>query len=359
MSGNTTDYGSMQRRILILAEGRFSPLKSKTANATLAYLPNEVVAVIDSTKAGLTAQQVLGYGGNIPVIKDLDQGLKLDPTHLLIGIAPSGGQLPDTWRDIIKKTLRAKLHLLSGLHTILSDDAEFARVAQENDVTITDYRKIPPEYEVVAKGTWRNRKAKVVLTVGTDCNIGKMTTLLEMHKDMLQRGLKTDFVATGQTGMLLRGQGIAVDSIIGDYIAGCVELEVDRSIAEGFEYILVEGQGSLTHMAYSGVTYGLMHGTMPDAMIMCHQPTRVKDDYGLVLPDLNRLIRLHEEVVNIFRPTKVVAVGLNSIGLTDKESQEVGEKIENETGLPAVDAFRFGPRKLTDALIQYFDSKKQ
>jgi uncharacterized NAD-dependent epimerase/dehydratase family protein len=268
----------MQRRILILAEGRFSPLKSKTAHATLAYLPYEVVAVIDSTKAGLTAQQVLGYGGNIPVIKDLDQGLKLDPTHLLIGIAPSGGQLPDTWRDIIRKTLRAKLHLLSGLHTILSDDAEFARVAQENDVTITDYRKIPPEYEVVAKGTWRNRKAKVVLTVGTDCNIGKMTTLLEMHKDML-----------------LRGQGIAVDSIIGDYIAGCVELEVDRSIAEGFEYILVEGQGSLMHMGYSGVTYGLMHGTMPDAMIMCHQPTRVKDDYGLVLPDLNRLIRLHEE----------------------------------------------------------------
>jgi uncharacterized NAD-dependent epimerase/dehydratase family protein len=347
----------MQRRILILAEGRFSPLKSKTANATLAYLPNEVVAVIDSTKAGLTAQQVLGYGGNIPVIKDLDQGLKLNPTHLLIGIAPSGGQLPNTWRDIIKQTLRAKLHLLSGLHTILSDDAEFARVAQENNVTITDYRKIPPEYEVVAKGTWRNRKAKVVLTVGTDCNIGKMTTLLEMHKDMLQRGLKTDFVATGQTGMLLRGQGIAVDSIIGDYIAGCVELEVDRSIAEGFEYILVEGQGSLTHMGYSGVTYGLMHGTMPDAMIMCHQPTRVKDDYGLVLPDLNRLIGLHEEVVNIFRPTKVVAVGLNSIGLTDKESQEVGEKIENETGLPAVDAFRFGPKKLTDALIQYFDSK--
>jgi len=348
-----------QRRILALAEGRFSPLKSKTANGAIAYLPDEVVGVIDSTKAGLTSQQVLGYGGAIPVVRGLEEGLKLAPTHLLIGIAPSGGQLPDSWRGTICQALMAHLHVLSGLHTILSDDREFASLAQQNGVTLTDYRKIPPESEVVAKGSWRTRKANVVLTVGTDCNIGKMTTILEVHKEMVRRGLKADFVATGQTGMMIRGRGIAVDSLVGDYIAGAIELEVDRSVAEGFEYILVEGQGALTHMGYSSVTLGLMHGTMPDAMILCHQPTRVKDDYGITLPEINRLIELHESVIRFFRETKVIAIGLNSVGLSDDEAAEAGARIEKATGLPAVDAFRFAPKLLTDAVVNYFTSRNR
>ncbi|MCX6134794.1 MAG: DUF1611 domain-containing protein [Ignavibacteriales bacterium] len=346
----------MQRRILALAEGRFSPLKSKTANGAIAYLPGEVIGVIDSTKAGMNAQQVLGYGGPIPVVRNLDEGLRLNPTHLLIGIAPSGGRLPDAWRDIIRNTIKAGLHILSGLHTILSDDTEFKTLAGEHGVSLTDYRKILPESEVVARGSWRTRSAKVILTIGTDCNIGKMTTMLEVHKDLVRRGLRTDFVATGQTGMMIRGRGVAVDSLIGDYIAGAIELEVDRSVAEGYEYILVEGQGALTHIGYSSVTLGLIHGTMPDAMILCHQPTRLKDDYGLVLPDLNTLIAFHETVVRYFHETKVVAIGLNSVGLTNEESQEAAGRITDLTGLPAVDAFRFGPEKLTDAVIEYFSS---
>jgi uncharacterized NAD-dependent epimerase/dehydratase family protein len=341
------------RRILALAEGRFSPLKSKTANGAIAYLPQEIVGVIDSTKAGLTAQQVLGYGGSIPVVRSLEEGLRLNPTHLLVGIAPSGGLLPDSWRDLLRQALRARLHVLSGLHSILSDDPEFLTLAQENGVTLTDYRKILPDSEVVAKGTWRNRSAHVILTVGTDCNIGKMTTLLEVHKELLRRRLKSDFVATGQTGMLIRGRGVAVDSLIGDYIAGAIEREIDQSVAEGYEYILVEGQGALTHMGYSGVTLGLMHGAMPDVMILCHQVTRVKDDYGLMIPNLKKLIELHESVVDFFRKTKIVAIGLNSVGLSDDESRRAAEQIEELTGLPAVDAFRFGSTKLADAIVSY------
>lgn len=343
----------MERRILILAEGKFSPLRSKTANGAIAYLPDQVVGVIDSTKAGLTAQQVLGYGGSIPVVKSLEEGLQLHPTHLLIGIAPTGGRLPEAWRDILKQALRSRLHILSGLHTILSDDPEFSRLALEYGVTITDYRKIPPESEVVAKGTWRTRRAKTILTVGTDCNIGKMTTIVQVHRDFLQRGLKADFVATGQTGILIRGRGIAVDSIISDYIAGCIELEIDRSEQEGYDYIFVEGQGALTHMGYSGVTLGLIHGTMPDAMILCHQPTRLNDDYGLPIPDLKRIIKLHEDVVTFFKPTKVVGIGINSVGLSEEQSLAAAEAIERETGLPAIDTFRFGAAKLSDALLNY------
>lgn len=343
-----------KRRILAVAEGRFSPLKSKTANGAIAYLPGEVVGVIDSTKAGLTAQQVLGYGGSIPVLRSLEEGLRLNPTHLLIGIAPAGGILPDAWRNLIREALHAKLDIMSGLHTILSDDQEFAQLAREQGVTLTDYRKIDPQSEVVAKGTWRHRQAKVILTVGTDCNIGKMTTILEVHKDLVGRGLKSDFVATGQTGMMIRGRGVAVDSLIGDYIAGAIEREIDASVQEGHEYILVEGQGALTHMGYSGVTLGLIHGTMPDAMILCHQPSRIRDDYGLPLPNLGRIIELHETVVKFFRETRVIAIGLNSVGLTDEESRQAAGEITRETGLPAVDAFRFGATNLTNAIINHF-----
>ncbi len=346
---------AMQRKILILAEEKFSPLRSKTANGAIVYMPEQVVAVVDSTKVGVTAQQVLGYGGSIPVVKNLEEGMRFNPTHLLIGIAPQGGRLPDDWRVTLKQAIQSRLHILSGLHTILSDDPEFSALARQCGVTITDYRKIPPESEVVAQGTWQNRKAKVVLTVGTDCNIGKMTTTIQVQRELVKRGLKADWIATGQTGMMIRERGICVDHIISDYIAGCIEIEVDRSVAEGYDYILVEGQGALTHMGYSGVTLGLVHGTMPDAMILCHQPTRLTDDYGLPLPDLNRCIELHESIVKIFRPTKVTGIGVSSVGLSDEESMQAAKKIEKETGLAAVDTFRFGGAKLADALLKYFN----
>jgi uncharacterized NAD-dependent epimerase/dehydratase family protein len=341
------------RKILALAEGRFSPLKSKTANGALAYLRNEVVAVVDSTKAGMSAQDVLGYGGTVPVVASIEEGMKFSPDSLLIGIAPPGGRLPDEWRQWILLALRNGMNILSGLHTILSDDAEFSLVAEEYGCTITDWRKIPFEYEVVSKGHWQTRKAKTILTVGSDCNIGKMTTMLEVYKEFCARGHASDFVGTGQTGIMISGKGIAVDAVISDYIAGSIEKAIDASVAHGYDYIFVEGQGALTHQGYSGVTYGLMHGTMPDAMILCHQPTRLHDDFGMAIPDLTRLIRLHEEVINIFRPTKVVGIGINSIGLSDDESVREAAKIEDATGLPAVDAFRFGGKKLADALESY------
>lgn len=343
----------MKRRILSLAEGRFSPLKSKTANAALIYTPGDTVAIIDSTKAGKVAQDILGYGGNVPVVAGIEEGLKYQPTHLLIGIAPSGGRLPDLWREWIKTAIRNKVHILSGLHTILSDDEEFSSLAAANNVTITDWRKVPLEYEVVSKGNYRTRSAKTILTVGADCNIGKMTTMLQVYNEFVKRGLKSDFIGTGQTGIMISGKGIAVDAIISDYIAGSIEKCIDASNAEGANYIFVEGQGALTHQGYSGVTYGLMHGTMPDAMIMCVQPTRVVDDYGLPIPDLKKLIELHETVINFFHPTKVVGIGINSIGLTDEQSMDEAKRLEDRTGLPAVDTFRFGGAKLADALMKY------
>ncbi len=341
-------------KIIILAEGAFSPLKSKTANGAIAFLTKNVLAVIDSTVAGKTSHDILGYGGSIPIVSTIEEALKFNPTALLIGIAPVGGRLPDSWRKTIITALKNKIHILSGLHTFLGDDSEFASLAKINNVTITDWRKIPEEYEVVSQGNWKTRKSKTILSVGMDCNIGKMTTTLQIHNEFLKRGLNSDFVGTGQTGIMISGKGIAVDSIISDYIAGCIEKEIDKSNNEGHDYIFVEGQGSLTHQGYSGVTLGLIHGTMPDAFILCHQPKRTKDDYNIPLPDMNRVIKLHEEIVGIFKKTKVVCVGINSIGLTDEQSMESAFKIEKETGLPAIDTFRFGGVKLADAILNYF-----
>jgi len=344
------------QRMIILAEGRFGPVSSKTANGAIAFMTDRVVAVIDSRMAGKTAQEVLGYGGSIPVVGSLREGLAFRPDALLIGIAPAGGQLPAAWRRFVLEALRGGLHVLSGLHTMLADDPEFAALAASGGLTITDLRRIPQESKVVSRGTWRLRSARTVLTVGTDCKIGKMTTLLAVDAELRRRGRRSAFIGTGQTGILIAGNGVSVDAVVGDYIAGSIEREIDRADRAGAELILVEGQGALTHQGYSSVTLGLMHGTMPDAMILNHQPTRLSDDYGFPLPDLRRTVRLHEEVIGIFRPTKVVGIGLNSVGLTDAESRDAARRIEDETGLPAIDAFRFGAGPLVNALESYLAS---
>jgi len=342
--------------MVILAEGKFNPLDSKTANGAIAYLREEVVGVIDSTKAGKTVREVLGYGGDLPVFRTLEESLPLKPNTLLIGIAPIGGQLPNAWIKMLKTAITNRLDIISGMHTFISDYDDLLRLAKKHRVRIIDLRKIPKSHEVVAKGTWRTRRAKTILSVGSDCNCGKMTTALQIHREFLQRGLKSDFVATGQTGILIRGRGIAVDHVISDYVAGSIEMEIDQSDREGYDYIFVEGQGALTHMAYSGVTLGLLHGVMPDAMVLCHQPTRLKDDWDFRIPELPKLIDLHERVVNFFKPSKVVGIGISSIGLTDEESIRAAEAIEQETGLPAIDTFRFGGKKLADAVFNYFSS---
>jgi uncharacterized NAD-dependent epimerase/dehydratase family protein len=336
---------------VILAEGRFHPTRSKTANAAIAYLRDEVVAVIDSTQSGRTVGEVLGYGGTIPVVRDLESSFEWKPDTLLIGIAPAGGQLPAAWRPVIVSALKRGLNILNGLHTIFSRDEEFSRLAAEHHCTITDWRSVQGTSQVVARGHWRKRNAFVVLTVGTDCNIGKMTTGIEVYRELLTRGIEADFVATGQTGIMISGRGVAVDALMGDYIAGGIEQEIMKSEERGAEVIIVEGQGSLTHQGYSGVTLGLLHGCMPDAMILCHQPSRQVDDYGMAIPDLSQLIRFHEDAIGFFRPSRVICIGLNSAGLTNEQSVAEEKRIELETGLPAIDTFRFGAGKLVDILL--------
>lgn len=344
-------------RFLVLAEGAFSALTSKTANSAIRYLPDRVAAVIDSRSSGRTVEDVLGFGGAIPVVGSVSEGLAYEPTALLIGIAPSGGQLPLNWRPTLIAAIEAGLPIVSGLHFYLADDPELSFFAESRGVRIYDLRR-PPADLSVSTGKARLVDSFVVHTVGTDCNIGKMTAALEIRRGLRERGVRVGFAPTGQTGILIEGWGIAVDSVISDFIAGAAEQVVLRA-AEGNDIVLVEGQGSLVHPAYSGVTLGLLHGSMPDAMVICHQPSR-KCAYGgngaydwMKLPPITDMIRICEEAIAPLKTAPVIAIALNTSDLPEETARMEVERIAGETGLPTTDPVRFGPDPVVDAILAH------
>jgi len=341
------------RRFLILAEGNFGPLTSKTANACIRYAESEVVAVLDSTRAGQSAQQVLGFGGDIPVVASFAEAMTRQPNALLIGIAPAGGQFPDTWRVIVCDALRAGLNLWNGLHTMLGDDAEFASLAAASGAVIRELRRAPADLDI-AYGRVRESSATVVLTVGTDCNIGKMTTQLQVRDAVRTMGIRTNFAATGQTGILIEGRGIGVDAVVADFIAGAAE-RLTLEAADDADVVLVEGQGSLLHPAYSGVTLGLMHGSLPHAMVLCTQPSRTTiHRYPWVpIPPIRDVIRLYEHSMQFLRPSPVIAIAMNTFDLSDAEAREAVDRMQQETGLPATDTVRYDPAPIANAIASF------
>ena len=337
-------------RFLILAEGAFGPFSSKTASACIRYSPERVVAVIDSTRAGRTAHDVLGFGGDIPVVATLEDGMRHDPNALLIGIAPPGGGLPAPWRGVILAAIDRGLEIWSGLHVILGDDVEFAESARRAGVAIRDLRK-PPDDLRVAAGRVRELDATIILTVGTDCNIGKMTAALQLRDALRARGRRVAFAGTGQTGILVEGRGISVDAVVADFIAGATERLVIEAAA-GADIVLVEGQGSLIHPSYSGVTLGLIHGSVPHAFIMCGQPSRTKinNHPWIEIPGYAAFNRMHEQIAESLRPAPVIAISLNTVDLSDAAARAAIERTAGETGLPTTDPVRYDPAPIVAAI---------
>jgi uncharacterized NAD-dependent epimerase/dehydratase family protein len=340
---------------LIVADGDFGPMTSKTANSVIRYLPDRVVGVLDRKQAGKTVQDVLGFGGPLPVVGSMREGLALKPTAALIGIAPLGGRLPSEWREWLAEALDGGCDLWSGLHTFLGDDPLLAERARARGRKILDLRK-PPADLAVAGGLAKSVEPLVVLTVGTDCNVGKMTAQLQLVRRLNERGIRTRFVPTGQTGIMIEGWGIAVDAVIADFIAGAAE----RLVLEGSknaDVVLVEGQGSINHPGYSGVTLGLLHGSCPDAMILCHQSTRkyigdYREAAWLRIPPLNEYIQMYESIGGAVHPTRVVGISLNTYDMNDLDARRACDQAENETGLPATDPVRFDPAPLVNAVAE-------
>jgi uncharacterized NAD-dependent epimerase/dehydratase family protein len=342
-------------RFLIIADGDFTPMTSKTANSVIRYLPERTVAVLDRQQAGMTVQQVLGFGGEIPVVGSMRDGLALGPDAVLIGIAPQGGRLPEDWRGWLAEALDAGCDLWSGLHTFLGDDPMLAAKARAGGRRIFDLRR-PPADLPVASGAAKTVEPYVVLTVGTDCNVGKMTAQLQLTRQLNAAGLRTRFVATGQTGIMIEGWGIAVDAVVADFIAGAAERLVLQGSAEA-DVVLVEGQGSINHPGYSAVTLGLLHGSCPDGLILCHQSTREYiGDYRpaawLRIPPLREYVRLYETIGSPVHPTRVIGISLNTYDMTEEAARRACEAATRETGLPATDPVRFDPTPLVDAIRQ-------
>ena len=355
--------GQSGRRLVILAEGQFGPHHGKTAMGVLRYGPDPVVAVIDSTKAGRNVREWLGDAPrfDVPILAGLAEAIErgrstgAPATALLIGIAPTGGKLPRSWRDTILEAIDAGLDILSGLHTMIADDPEFARAAAEMGVEVVDYRR-PPDREETSVGRLHGPGKRVILTVGTDCAIGKMSVALELTRAAEERGLRAAFVPTGQTGMMIAGWGVAVDRVLSDFSNGTCEWLTEQGEERG-DWVIVEGQGSLDHPAYSAVTLGLIHGCTPQAMVMVHKPGLEDHDFDHVegahfpIKPLPEFIRLHEQVAGLVAPSTVVGIALNtSLYPDDADARRIIAETAALTGLPCDDPVRFGPDRLWAAI---------
>src|SRR3954451_18265273 len=342
-------------RFLIVADGDFGPMTSKTANSVIRYLPDRTVGVLDREHAGKSVQDVLGFGGPIPIVGTMRAALHLGPTAVLIGIAPAGGRMPDEWRSWLAEALDAGCDIWNGLHTFLSDDPLLASNTKASGHKIFVLGN-PPADLPIASGAAKTVDPYVILTVGTDCNVGKMTAQLQLARELNASGLRTRFVPTGQTGIMIEGWGIAVDAVIADFIAGAAERLVLQA-SDDADIVLVEGQGSINHPGYSAVTLGLMHGSCPDGMILCHQSTRdyigdYREAAWLRIPPLAEYIRLYETISSAVHPSRVIGISLNTYDISDEAARKACEAATRETGLPATDPVRFDSTPLLDAVRQ-------
>jgi uncharacterized NAD-dependent epimerase/dehydratase family protein len=344
------------RSWLVLTDGYLSERNAKTAHGVIRFAPDRIAAVVDPEHAGRDLIDVLPeLGRTAPVVATVAEGLKHGPSSLLLGVATPGGWMPDHWRAWIAESIEAGLEIANGLHTLLSDDAELVELAEQRGVRLWDVR-VPPDDIPLGSGKSLDVPQRTVLTVGSDCAVGKMTVTLELTKAAVDAGVKAEFVATGQTGILIAGRGIAVDRVISDFTAGAAEQLILESNPDS-EVLMVEGQGSLWHPAYSGVTLGLLHGSAPEVQVLCHQAGReaIEEPPFTRLPSLNDMVATYELMARTLRPAPVACVAVNTRGLTEQEAADEIARIQEATGLPAGDVLRGDAPKLWTAVKEVLD----
>ncbi len=337
-----------KKRFAILCHEAFNYIKNKTGNMLIRYRPDEVVAVIDREKIGSTSEEEVGVGGNTPVLGDFNATLHLEPDTLVIGNATQGGFITDEYKAEIINAMNAGCDVISGMHQFLNDDEELKNIAAQKNVKLIDLR-MPPDPPHFPTGTWQNRKVPVLLIVGTDCDTGKMTTAWEVAKRLQDRGRKVEFIGTGQTGILLSGSGVPIDAVKADFMAGEIEFLIQNT-PKDTELVIIEGQGALTNQFYAGVTLGLMHGAMPDYMLMTHDPSRDLDVTDFPMVSMQHVMDLHLDLMKVFRESKFIGINLLTFAFDEKKALDVIQKSENEFNIPTTDLIRFGDKGLIDAI---------
>jgi len=342
-------------KYVILAPGAFDYIKNKTGNMLIRYRQNEVMAVIDPRQAGKTAQKILGYGGSIPVISTFLEAREFEPDTLVVGNAPQGGRLSSLHRQEIELALKADCNIINGMHQFLNDDPALKALALKHNVSLWDLRR-PPSPPHFPQGTWKNRKFPVLLIVGTDCDTGKMTTGWEIKEQLSKLGRNVHFLGTGQTGILLSGNGVPVDAVVGDFMAGEIEYALDQ-IDPQVDLVIVEGQGSLSNMLYAGVTLGLMHGAMPDYMVMTHEPARTKDVSDYKMASVDSVMKMHLDLIKHFKDSKFIGINLLTFGLSEAQARKSILEAEIEFNLPGADLVRFGGGNLINSIEKLIFTK--
>lgn len=338
----------MKRRYAVLAPGEFE--FAKTAHGVIRYGTDEIVAVIDPQHEGKTVAQISPHlRCGAPFVATLEDALRFAPTSLLIGVAPQGGAMPQAWRDRIVRALQNGLEIVSGLHDMLGEDPEFAALAARHGATIWDVR-VPPEVPLFS-GAAYGVAAPVLLTVGSDCAVGKMTVSLELTRAAAEAGTRAVFVPTGQTGIMIAGWGIAVDRVISDFAPGAAEQLVLQAQKRGAELIIVEGQGSINHPAYAPVTLSLLYGSAPDALVLVVDPARPAiENFGTPRLSYRELIAAYETVCGWVKPAKVAGIALNTLRLDAAQAAREIERARAETLLPVDDLVRNGPAHFYGAI---------
>lgn len=340
------------RRVAILLHEGIRGANGKTGLTFLRYGEASVVAVIDQQCAGESLSQLTGIPCDAPIVDSVTSALAYQPDVLLIGIAPSGGVLPDAWRQEVKQAVAAGLSVVNGLHTQMASDPELTCLLQDGQ-SIWDIRQEPSGLGVGSAKT-RSLSCRRVLTVGTDMSVGKMSASLELHRSARFQGIRSKFLATGQAGMMIAGEGIPLDAIRVDFAVGAVEQMVMGS-GEDYELLIVEGQGSLLHPG-STATLPLIRGTQPTGLVLVHRAgqTHIRNHEHVLIPPLPEVIQLYETVARAggaFAPVKVVAIALNTGHLDADAAQFAIEQVKAETGLPCTDAVRLGADVLVNAVM--------
>lgn len=315
-------------------------LTAKTAFGLRDWIPDDVVGQWRLTSRAID----LGLPDVDPVA-----AMRAGARSVIVGTAPVGGQLPQHWIAALAGAAAAGMDIVSGLHTRLGDIPALAQAAARAGVTLHDVRRPPADVPI---GSGAKRRGKRLITVGADCAIGKKYTALAIAREMQRRGLDVDFRATGQTGILIAGAGIPIDSVVADFLAGAAESLSPDAAADHWD--VIEGQGSLFHPSYAGVALGLLHGSQPDALVLCYAVDRQTID-GLVdfpLPNIVTAIRRNVEAAQLTnRAARCVGIALNTARLAEDAARALLDRTAHEHGLPCIDPLRFGAAPIVDALV--------
>jgi len=343
----------MQERIVLLTDGAESLLAAKTASCILRYRPEDVVAVLDRSRAGLTAEEAFETGGDIRVVGSLTEAAGANT--LMVGIAPPGGRAPQAWRPILLEAIERGMRLVSGLHDFLGDDAELSAAARKVGTEIFDVRR--NQERDLARGHELSDSCLRILTVGQDCSVGKMLTAFELARELKQRDLNAKFIATGQTGIMIEGDGCPVDCVVSDFVNGAVEKQIVAN--QGRDVLVIEGQASISHPAYSCVSAGLLHGARPHGMILVYEVGRqnVHGVEHVLLTPLHKLIEAHESLAGLRMPSRVIGVAMNSRKLSAAAADQERDRVRSELGLPVADPVRHGCGELVDAILELRSQK--